>query len=297
MDINRLNEFIALATHLNYSKAANQLYLTQPALSRHIHDLEQTLGAKLFIRDTHNVYLTPVGKIFFDEAKAIVERYDHALELVKEATSTATGVIKLGFLGAAVQPFLDQFIGYFKEKHPNIKLVLLGGDLDPLVQQINADALDYAFVTHVSSMQFSGMCSETVLSDRMVIVTNPSHPFARKDSISLKELDGMPMIAFEKQSCPITFGFHKQLFKSHGLRYNIVHEVPNIETGLFFVRLNSGFFILPEHLKVMLGSLPYVPFSNEDCIVNLNLIWKKNNPNPLLPVFHKEFTTFMNRNS
>ena len=101
------------------------------------------------------------------------------------------------------------------------KRQLLGGDLDPLVQQINADALDYAFVTHVSSMQFSGMCSETVLSDRMVIVTNPSHPFPRKDSISLKELDGMPMIAFEKQSCPITFDFHKQLFKSHGLRYNI----------------------------------------------------------------------------
>ena len=55
MDINRLNEFITLATHLNYSKAANQLYLTQPALSRHIHDLEQTVGARLFVRDTHNV--------------------------------------------------------------------------------------------------------------------------------------------------------------------------------------------------------------------------------------------------
>ena len=52
MDINRLNEFITLATLLNYSKAANQLYLTQPALSRHIHDLEQTLGTQLFIRDT-----------------------------------------------------------------------------------------------------------------------------------------------------------------------------------------------------------------------------------------------------
>lgn len=50
MDINRLNEFITLATLLNYSKAANQLYLTQPALSRHIHDLEQTLGTQLFIQ-------------------------------------------------------------------------------------------------------------------------------------------------------------------------------------------------------------------------------------------------------
>lgn len=64
MDINRLNEFITLATLLNYSKAANQLYLTQPALSRHIHDLEQTLGTQLFIRDTHNVHLNPSAKSF-----------------------------------------------------------------------------------------------------------------------------------------------------------------------------------------------------------------------------------------
>ena len=71
MDINRLNEFITLATLLNYSKAANQLYLTQPALSRHIHDLEQTLGTQLFIRDTHNVHLTSVGEIFLKEAQEI----------------------------------------------------------------------------------------------------------------------------------------------------------------------------------------------------------------------------------
>ena len=98
MDINRLNEFIVLATHLNYSKAANQLFLTQPALSRHIHDLEQTLGAKLFIRDTHNVYLTSVGQLFFTEAKDIVDHYNHALQLVKDAISDTSGQLNIGFL-------------------------------------------------------------------------------------------------------------------------------------------------------------------------------------------------------
>ena len=91
MDINRLNEFITLATLLNYSKAANQLYLTQPALSRHIHDLEQTLGTQLFIRDTHNVHLTSVGEIFLKEAQEIIQRYNHALDLIKEVSSTSTG--------------------------------------------------------------------------------------------------------------------------------------------------------------------------------------------------------------
>ena len=63
MDINRIREFLVLSEHLNYSKAANLLYITQPVLSRHIHDLEETLGGQLFLRDTHSVQLTEFGQL------------------------------------------------------------------------------------------------------------------------------------------------------------------------------------------------------------------------------------------
>lgn len=154
MDINRLNEFIVLATHLNYSKAANQLFLTQPALSRHIHDLEQTLGARLFIRDTHNVHLTSVGQLFYHEAREIVDHYNHALELVKEATSSASGQVSIGFLGAAVQPFLSRFIPEFSAEHPQIKLSFSCDNLDVLTKRLNEDQIDLGFVTHVDSSFF-----------------------------------------------------------------------------------------------------------------------------------------------
>lgn len=115
MDINRLNEFITLATLLNYSKAANQLYLTQPALSRHIHDLEQTLGTQLFIRDTHNVHLTSIGEIFLSEAQEIVARYNHALKLVHEVSSSFKGELKIGLsrhcLTAIFIGFCHRFYG------------------------------------------------------------------------------------------------------------------------------------------------------------------------------------------
>lgn len=101
MEITRLKEFITLASLLNYSKAASQLYLTQPALSRHIHDLETQLDAPLFVRDTHSVRLTSVGELFYGEAKEIVDRYDRAIALVKEATSDTSGELRIGFLGTA----------------------------------------------------------------------------------------------------------------------------------------------------------------------------------------------------
>lgn len=293
MDINRLNEFIVLATHLNYSKAANQLFLTQPALSRHIHDLEQTLGARLFIRDTHNVHLTSVGQLFYHEAREIVDHYNHALELVKEATSSASGQVSIGFLGAAVQPFLSRFIPEFSAEHPQIKLSFSCDNLDVLTKRLNEDQIDLGFVTHVDRSFFSGLQSETLLKDRLVAVFSPDNPLASKDQLYLKELSGVPGIAFSRQSNPITYEFHQQLFKKANTKYNIVQEVPNIETALFFVSINKGFFIIPSHLEFMVEDLSLVPLADEGCNISLNLLWKKNNPNPSLPVFRKAFMSYM----
>lgn len=293
MDINRLNEFIVLATHLNYSKAANQLFLTQPALSRHIHDLEQTLGAKLFIRDTHNVYLTSVGELFFSEAKDIVEHYNHAIQLVKEAISDTTGKLSIGFLGAAVQPFLARFTSEFNVQHPEIKLSFECSDLDPLIKMLDEDKIDVCFVTHVDSSYFPGLHSETILKDRMMLVVHPDHPLAQKKEVSLADISNIPMIAFNHTDNPITNDFHRQMFKKANLTMNVQQEVPNIETAMFFVALNNGAFIIPTHLASMANDLVTLPITDDCCEIRLNLLWKKNNPNPSISIFHKSFATFM----
>lgn len=293
MDINRLNEFIVLATHLNYSKAANQLFLTQPALSRHIHDLEQTLGVKLFIRDTHNVYLTSVGELFFSEAKDIVDRYNHALQVVRDAISDTTGKLSIGFLGAAVQPFLGKFTMQFHVQHPEIKLSMESSDLDPLIQDLNEDKIDICFVTHVDNKYLPGLHSKTILKDQLIIVVSPTHPLAEKEFVTLEDLSGIPMIAFNHRENPITNDFHRQIFKKANAVYNIQYEVPNIETALFYVGINNGAFIIPTHLAPMTNGLVTIPIRDKGCEVSLNLLWKKSNPNPSISVFQKAFLNFM----
>lgn len=213
MDINRLNEFITLATLLNYSKAANQLYLTQPALSRHIHDLEQTLGTQLFIRDTHNVHLTSVGEIFLKEAQEIIQRYNHALDLIKEVSSTSTGELKIGFLGTASQSFLSDFVMGFTASHPQIKLSMTSDALDILVKQLNDGLTDLAFVTHVDKNYLIGLESKTIMKSPLIAVMHPTHALANRDSLSIKDLSGFPMINFSPQANPITSDFNKQIFK------------------------------------------------------------------------------------
>lgn len=293
MDINRLNEFIVLATHLNYSKAANQLFLTQPALSRHIHDLEETLGAKLFIRDTHNVHLTPVGKLFYQEACEIIEKYEHALEVVKESISSTTGEIKLGFLSAATKPFLSNFCMYYNNIHPEVKLSLCAGDLDPLVELLNENELDCIFASNVGIGQIPDFMSQTLLNCRMILITRPDNPLAKKESITFHDLDNEPMIFFSKKNSPITYDFHVGLFKKNGLRCNVVQEVPNVETGIFYTNLGVGNFILPDHCAELAEGLVCIPIEGDMAVVELNLVWKKDNTNTLLPSFQKEFAEFL----
>ena len=301
MDINRLNEFITLATLLNYSKAANQLYLTQPALSRHIHDLEQTLGTQLFIRDTHNVHLTSVGEIFLKEAQEIITRYNHALDLIKEVSSTSTGELKIGFLGTASQSFLSDFVMGFTASHPQIKLSMTSDALDILVKQLNDGFTDLAFVTHVDKNYLIGLESKTIMKSPLIAVMHPTHALANRDSLSIKDLSGFPMINFSPQANPITSDFNKQIFKKAGAQLNALDgrdgEFPNIETAAFCASINEGMFIMPEYLRSSVGSLKTIPLSDPFAYVTLNLIWKKKNPNISIPVFVDSFSTYIqNRN-
>ncbi|MCD8156932.1 MAG: LysR family transcriptional regulator [Clostridiales bacterium] len=285
MDINRLNEFITLAEHLNYSKAAAQLFLTQPSLSRHIHDLEKTLGARLFVRDTHSVSLTEAGKLFYPEAKEIMKHYQHAVASVRDLAASAGGNLSIGFLGAASQPFFTGFVADFTQHYPNINLTLQCGDLDPLAKQLLDGDLDICFITHVDSSFFSGLQSDFILHDGLMIALSPSHPLADRERLTLEDLSGLPAIAFSMQSNPITRDFHIQMFKKAGLHYNISCETADVETALFFVRLNKGYFILPRHLTFMAEDLPHIPLYTADgkrCVIPLNLLWKKDNENPSL---------------
>ncbi len=291
MDINRLNEFIVLATDLNYSKAANELFLTQPALSRHIHDLEETLGAQLFVRDTHKVCLTPIGELFFPEAQEILEKYNQAVQKVQEAASSISQQLNIGFLGAAVQPFLTMFLNEFEAAHPQIQTNLESSHLDPLIRMLEKDEIDICFVTHVDDKSIPGLHSETLMTDPMYVVLHPSHPLANREKLTLKDLSDVPFIGFDDEN-PYTNEIHAQLFKKASSNYNVVEKVPNVDTALFCVKMNLGAFIIPSHLQFLTDGLVVLPLEGENCFIHLNLLWKKSNPNPTIPIFYREFDRF-----
>ena len=294
MDINRLNEFITLATLLNYSKAANQLYLTQPALSRHIHDLEQTVGSPLFIRDTHNVHLTSIGEVFFKEAVDIVDRYNHALQIVRDSASISTGDLKIGHLGVGSYKFLSKFITKFTASHPLIRLHFSSDDVDTLVGELSSGNSDLAFVTLVDKNYLTGLESLRIMDSRLYMLCHPLNPAAQLEHIHVKDLSGMPFINFSGKTNPLTYDYNRQLFKKAGAECNIVQEVPNIESSLLQLSIDAGIFFIPEYLlNYYEDTLVKKPIEDDFATITMNLIWKKKNPNPSISLFVEDFKAFM----
>ena len=95
MDIDLLNEFVTLTKCLNYSKAAEQLYISQSVLSRHIQSLETRLGVELLARSKHSVSLTPIGEIFAADAEKIIGMYEKAIEHVQMSKDGSLGTFEL----------------------------------------------------------------------------------------------------------------------------------------------------------------------------------------------------------
>ena len=294
MDINRIREFLTLSEHLNYSKAANLLYITQPVLSRHIHDLEETLGGQLFLRDTHSVQLTGFGELCAEQLKEVVAAFDAALINIRNAADTSSDTLTIGFLEYAVRPFLSPFAEWFQDAHPNIELDFDSGNLDDLTDSVLEGRMDLAFVTHVGSDATSdkSLDSETVYEDLLLAVVSPRHALSAQDSVSIEELSTYPLINFSKTTNPHTSDLHKSMFEAKGVNMQIAKEVTSFESGLFYAKSGIGAFLIPQHLSFLAGDLVTVPISDKDCVIPLNLIWKKENPKQSLETFVQDFKLF-----
>ena len=154
--------------------------------------------------------------------------------------------------------------------------------------------MDLAFVTHVGSgSTFSkDLDSEVVYVDKLFAVVSPRHSISSQESVTIQELSMHPLINYAKATNPYTHDFHKKLFEDKGLRMQTAKEVTSFESGLFYAKAGIGVFLIPQHLSFIAGDLITVPVSDEDCVIPLNLIWKKHNPKQSLQTFVRNFRVF-----
>nr|WP_258359809.1 LysR family transcriptional regulator [Moorella sulfitireducens] len=301
-----MREFIAVAEYLNFSQAANHLFIAQSVLSRHIADLERMLGVQLFFRNKQKVQLTAMGQLFFQDAKEIIAKYEEAYRKLRLASCGIVGHLKLGFLERAVRSFLTDFILHFSKTLPHISLEFSCYDeLEELTEAIKRNELDAGFTLSLGLENTEDLNCEPICQDNLCVIVRKDHPLVEKGGVSLVELAQEPFIMLNRQQNLTVFNHTIALCEARGFSPNIVKEAPNIDTALLMAELGTGILIAPRHHIANASSkLCFIDLEDEDCKIYIAVVWKQNNANPsLLPFIrelvnaHERFATETSRQS
>lgn len=236
--------FVALAERLHFGRAAERMNLTQPAFSRQIKNLEESLGVLLVERDSQNVGLTPAGEAFLRGSSEALTALQNAVEWAKLFQSGFAGSIRIGYTDFAISALLPDILCAFKQAYPRIIIEPSQGATRNLLSDLRERRLDIAFVT--GPVSEDGLVSVPVSTNKLLAVLYKSHRLARKRSITLGDLAGEDFIFGNPKLWRHFLQHVNRVFDGAGIQPNVVETAFNSE-GLFgLVAGKLGITLYPD---------------------------------------------------
>ena len=289
MTTEKLYEFLVLSQTLNYSKAANTLYISQSVLSKHIKDMEKELNVTLFERNTHEVVLTNAGQLLSKEAAGIIDDCNNTQTLLQLENLPATGSIRIAcVLELSYASHIQIFIHRFTERYPDIHVqfeVLSDGTPENTLEQ-------YDFI--LTPCEYPAIPENVhrhlINSHGTYAVLSPGHRLLSKSLLQLRELEGETIIV----------PFSHELFGPYAANYQLVKKythdhvncIPakNLSTALFMVSIGKGIAIVPRYVKNMVPSNTFmIGISNNTSLFHEYLYYHEDNKNGAAKLFYEEF--------
>lgn len=190
--------FLSVAEKLSFSKAAEMLFISQPAVTKHIKELENRLNTALFKRAGNKVYLTKAGKLTYSYLKNIKQHYDELDFELGRMNDTFKGVLHLGASSTIAQYLIPHVIATFHKRYPEIELFLFNGNSTEMEQKLLSDDIEIALVENVASQ--ADIKYKPFLEDEIVAVTGTKSVYANLESITISDLQHIPMVLREQGS-------------------------------------------------------------------------------------------------
>jgi LysR family transcriptional regulator, benzoate and cis,cis-muconate-responsive activator of ben and cat genes len=245
--------FVAVADHLNFSKAARHLHLSQPPLTRRIQSLEAKLGCKLFERDTHTVSLTDFGRLYLEDVRAIIGRIDQAGETIRRARDGETDRLRLAFVGALLDEKLVELIQLFRHSHPACQLQM--ADLSPAAQidSIHAGELDGGFIGAKPARPKKEMAFVLWRREPLLLAVPESDPLAKIQSLRWRDLIGQSWVMVSPAAAPAFRHQFAEICNRHRLAPRIVQESDRVPAVLTMVAAASGVTLVPQTVQHLIS--------------------------------------------
>jgi len=198
LEFRQLKTFVKVAELKSFSKAAQEVFLTQPTVSEHVRLLEKELNTRLFLRTKREAILTPAGRVFIKHAKRILNLRRQVILEMGQFSSTVEGELIIGASSIPGEYILPRIIGTFHHQFPKIKIELFISDSKEAIGWVLDRKCEIAFVGFDPNHKLLNVTPFS--SDRIAPVINVSHPLASQPTLTLKELQSIPLVLRESGS-------------------------------------------------------------------------------------------------
>ncbi|BCS90057.1 LysR substrate-binding domain-containing protein [Pseudodesulfovibrio sediminis] len=285
MELRQLKYFIAVAEELHFGRAAERCHIAQPPLSQQIKRLEEELGVTLLERTSRRVSLTPEGREFLRRCKDLEDRLKEAVICVKDMAKGLEGQLSVGFIGPASLSRLPRAIRTFRERNPNIRLDFSAQATKEQLPLLRGDRLDIAFV-RLFGHDTSGFNSMLFLREPYALAVPEGHHFADRDDLTLKDLDGEPLVFFQPMNQPALYRSLIGSFHKAGFMPNIVQEANTEQSIVALVATGLGCALVPSSSATACrGGVVFKAISGDLPQWEITALWKKKNETALLKKF------------
>ena len=241
MTLNQIYYFQTVARYENYRKAAEELYISQPSLSRSIASLESELGVLLFEKNGRGVNLTKGGKLFLEYADRIIDDCEIAKNKMKEMASDG-GKIDIGYVFPLASHYIPHNVRDFlnKKENKNVTFNFFQNHTSAIAKKVRSGELDVGFGGYIDKEEFEFF---PVLSEEMVLITPKGHELESHKKVSIQELRNYPVIGYDRESW--LGNYTKQLYRRLAFQPNIVVECPDEHSIVALVSEDFGVALVP----------------------------------------------------
>jgi LysR family transcriptional regulator, benzoate and cis,cis-muconate-responsive activator of ben and cat genes len=290
MEIHQLREFAAIAETGSFSKAARRLRIAQPPLSRHIRQLEDELGIKLFVRTASGVHITREGALLLQQARTVLEDASALLDLATRARAGRASTLRV-----AMAPGLCEVVNRIRIHLVKTvpQLAIEGTDMSSAQQYaaLRRRLIDVGLLRHLSDD--AEIEAEPLFAERFVVLVSETHPLAKKRTLKLKQLAGEPLLLQDRDWAALAHDKILSMYTAAGMTPNVATReatpgnqasMLSVASGEAICLSSSGSF---SRSYVPLNGLAAIPLDEPDAELYVQVAWRKGETSAVLCDFLK----------
>lgn len=275
MELRQLRYFVAVAQTRNFTRAAEQLHIAQPPLSRQIRQLEDELGVQLLLRNSRPLRLTDAGRVFREQAMQILARVEQMKTATQRTGRNERSVLAIGFVASTLYSGMPLLVRRLRQQRPELDIQLLEMMSMDQIEALKTGRIDIGF----GRVRAIDPAVERIVmrEERLVVALPPTSPLAGgTEPLPLSAITGETLIVYPKEPRPSFADQVLSLFADQGLRPKETQEVRELQTALGLVAADMGACIIPSSVRILRTDLCYRDLADDHAISPIIISYRAN---------------------